>query len=83
MIPDNWPMALHLAEGAVHTVQTPSCFLGYKTLKGMDGKKILKPIPDDQLYEVGHYIDHELVVNLDSDCEKRLNRIKFNGGEIF
>ena len=23
-IPDNWPMALHLAEGAMHTVQTPS-----------------------------------------------------------
>ena len=23
-IPDNWQMGLHLAEGAVHTVQTPS-----------------------------------------------------------
>jgi hypothetical protein len=75
-IPDNWPMALHLAEGSIHTVQTPSAFLGYKTLKGMDGKKILKSIPDKQLYEVGHYIDHELVVNLDGDCEKRLDRIK-------
>ena len=30
-IPDNYPMALHLAEGALHTVQTPSSFMGYKT----------------------------------------------------
>ena len=76
VIPDNWPMALHLAEGSIHTVQTPSSFLGYKTLKGMDGKKILKPIPSDQLFDVGHYIDHELVVNLKEDCAKRLDRIQ-------
>ncbi|MFA9396734.1 MAG: hypothetical protein ACERKV_00515 [Clostridiaceae bacterium] len=74
-IPDNWPMALHLSEGAIHTVQTPSSYFGYKTLKGMDGKKILNPIPDEDIYEVGHYIDHELVSNLDQDCEKRLERI--------
>jgi len=78
VIPDNWPMALHLAEGSIHTVQTPSSFLGYKTLKGMDGKKILKPIPSDQLFDVGHYIDHELVVNLKEDCAKRLDRIQNN-----
>ena len=78
VIPDNWPMALHLAEGSIHTVQTPSSFLGYKTLKGMDGQKILKPIPNDQLFDVGHYIDHELVVNLKEDCAKRLDRIQNN-----
>lgn len=78
VIPDNWPMALHLAEGSIHTVQTPSSFLGYKTLKGMDGKKILDPIPSDQLFDVGHYIDHELVVNLKTDCFKRLERIQNN-----
>ncbi|EYE89516.1 hypothetical protein Q428_01615 [Fervidicella metallireducens AeB] len=81
VIPDNWPMALHLAEGSIHTVQTPSSFLGYKTLKGMDGKKILKPIPEGEIYEVGHYIDHELVVNLEKDCEKRLERIKNKGAK--
>lgn len=75
-IPDNWPMALHLSEGAIHTVQTPSSYMGYRTLKGMDGNKVLQPIPADQLYYVGHYIDHELVSNLDMDCEKRLNRIE-------
>jgi hypothetical protein len=78
VIPDNWPMALHLAEGSIHTVQTPSSFLGYKTLKGMDGQKILNPIPSDQLFDVGHYIDHELVVNLKEDCVKRLDRIQNN-----
>lgn len=76
VIPDNWPMALHLAEGSIHTVQTPSSFLGYKTLKGMEGNKILNPIPEGEIYEVGHYIDHELVVNLEKDCGKRLERIK-------
>jgi len=76
VIPDNWPMALHLSEGAIHTVQTPSSYLGYKTLRGMDGEKLLNPIPDGELYEVGHYIDHELVVNLEEDCKKRLERIK-------
>jgi hypothetical protein len=75
-IPDNWPMALHLAEGSIHTVQTPSSYFGYKMLKGMDGKKILNPIPSGELIEVGHYIDHELVYNLNQDCENRLKRIK-------
>lgn len=74
-IPDNWPMALHLSEGSTHLVQTPSSYLGYRTLKGMDGNKILYPIPANDIYEVGHYIDHELVNNLDDDCNKRLARI--------
>lgn len=75
-IPDNWPMALHLAEGAVHTVQTPSAFLGYKTLKGMAGAKVLKPIPAGQLVETGHYVDHELLENLDADSARRLARLE-------
>ena len=79
VIPDNWPMALHLAETSIHTVQTPSSFLGYKTLRGMDGKQLLKPIPEGQLFDVGHYIDHELVVNLKEDCDKRLKRIENKG----
>lgn len=78
VIPDNWPMALHLAEGSIHTVQTPSSYLGYRSLRGMAKNKILNPIPSDQLFDVGHYIDHELLVNLESDCQKRLDRIKNN-----
>ena len=77
-IPDNWPMGLHLAEGSTHLVQTPSSYLGYRTLKGMDGKKVLNPIPADKIFEVGHYIDHELVANLEDDCNKRLDRINNN-----
>lgn len=76
VIPDNWPMALHLAEGSIHAVQTPSAFLGYKTLKGMEGKRILKPIPDGEIEQVGHYIDHELVANLENDCQNRMKRIR-------
>lgn len=82
-IPDNWPMGLHLAEGSTHLVQTPSSYLGYRTLKGMDGKKVLNPIPADKIFEVGHYIDHELVANLEDDCNKRLDRINNNKAKRF
>lgn len=78
VIPDNWPMALHLAEGSIHTVQTPSSYLGYRSLRGMSKDKKLNPTPSDQLFDVGHYIDHELLVNLESDCQKRLDRIENN-----
>ena len=76
VIPDNWPMALHLAEGSIHTVQTPSAFIGYKMLRGMDPKRQLKPIPEGVVREVGHYIDHELVTNIDRDCAARLSRLE-------
>ena len=78
VIPDNWPMALHLAEGSIHTVQTPSSYLGYTSLRGMDKERSLNPMPSDQIYDVGHYIDHELLVNLESDCKRRLDRIEDN-----
>lgn len=73
-IPDNWPMALHLSEGAIHTVQTPFAYLGYKTLNGFANKP-LKGIPENKLKMVGHYVDHELVANLEIDNQKRLARI--------
>jgi len=75
VIPDNWPMALHLAEGALHAVQTPSCYFGYKTLKGMS-KNDVKPMPEKTVFDVGHYIDHELLQDLQADTDKRLNRIR-------
>jgi len=79
-IPDNWPMALHLSEGAIHVVQTPFAYLGYKMLNGM-AKKPLKGIPDSDLYEVGHYVDHELVANIEKDVENRVKRIQ-NGEPV-
>ena len=60
-IPDNWPMALHLSEGSLHTVQTHSSKLGYQVLNGMDKKKTLNPMPSEDIVYTGHYIDHELV----------------------
>lgn len=74
-IPDNWPMGLHLAEGSIHTVQTPFAYLGYKKLNGM-AKHPLKPMPDDSLRMVGHYIDHELVSNVEHDCGLRIERLE-------
>ena len=75
-IPDNWPMALHLAEGSLHTVQTPSAFMGYKALRGMDKKRTLAPMPENSLYYTGHYIDHALVCAIEDDVSARLERLK-------
>ena len=75
-IPDNWPMALHLAEGSVHTVQTHQAWQGYRILNGMQGKKVLRPMPAESLVYTGHYIDHELAANLEEDCEARIRRKK-------
>ncbi|MBR6208421.1 MAG: hypothetical protein IKQ69_05440 [Oscillospiraceae bacterium] len=73
-IPDNWPMALHLAEGSVHTIQTRQSWMGYRILNGMQKKDVLKPMPADALVYTGHYVDHELVANIESDCAARLSR---------
>ncbi len=73
-IPDNWPMALHLAEGSIHTVQTPNAYVGYKMLRGMQKGKVLRPMPKGSLYETGHYVDHELVCGIEEDCRLRLER---------
>lgn len=73
-IPDNWPMALHLAEGSLHTVQTKYAYQGYRILNGMQGKDVLKPMPEEDLVYTGHYIDHELVANIEADCEARIRR---------
>ncbi|MCX7678139.1 MAG: hypothetical protein N2316_02870 [Spirochaetes bacterium] len=77
MIPDNWPLGLHLAEGALHCVQTPSAYMGYRTLKNMFKKgKALLPIPSREIAWVGHNIDHELVSNIEKDCAARITRMK-------
>ncbi|MCQ2613752.1 MAG: hypothetical protein MJ183_09160 [Treponemataceae bacterium] len=80
-IPDNWPMALHLSEGALHTVQTPSAYWGYRNLRGFKENELLKPMGSDDIAYTGHYIDHELVANIEEDCRKRIARAK-NGRPI-
>ncbi|MBQ5399419.1 MAG: hypothetical protein IIU14_08320 [Ruminococcus sp.] len=77
-IPDNWPMALHLAEGSVHTIQTHQAYFGYRILNGMQKGDVLKPMPPESLVYTGHYVDHELVSNLEDDCRRRMER-KENG----
>ena len=72
-IPDNWPMALHLSEGAIHAVQTPFAWLGYKMLNGF-AKTPLKVIPDSDLKMVGTYVDHELLTDLVEDNAFRIER---------
>lgn len=73
-IPDNWPMALHLSEGSVHTVQTHYAYLGYRTLNGMNKNQVLNPMGDKDILYTGHYIDHELVANIEKDCQARIKR---------
>lgn len=72
-IPDNWPMGLHLSEGAIHAVQTPFAYFGYKTLNGFS-EKPLKGIPESDIKMVGRYVDHELLSDLENDNAKRIER---------
>ena len=75
-VPDNWPMALHLSEGALHTVQTPSSYIGYRTLRGMAGSKVLHPMGERDILYTGHYIDCEITDNIEKDCGERTDRIR-------
>ena len=73
-IPDNWPMGLHLSEGAIHTVQTPFAYMGYKTLDGF-AKERLNGLSNKDLKMVGCYVDHELLEHLEKDNKARKERI--------
>lgn len=77
VVPDNYPLAFHLVEGSVHAVQTPSSYFGYRALRNMgdqDGS-LLHPLPENQIRYTGHFVDHELVGNIEIDCERRFRRI--------
>lgn len=76
-IPDNWPMALHFSPGALHTVQTHSSYFGYRTLRNMSDNAI-NNLEEDDIEMVGHYIDHELVSNIENDCNNRINNARRN-----
>ncbi|MBL8967559.1 MAG: hypothetical protein JNG85_11135 [Spirochaetaceae bacterium] len=77
MMVDNWPMALHLAEGSIHTVQGPSSWFGYRALAGFGGGgTALKMMPPGSLKLTGHVVDHELVANAEADCARRLARVR-------
>lgn len=77
MIPDNLPLAFWLVEGSIHTVQSPSAYMGYRTLIHMEkGAPILNCIPQDEIVQTGHYVDYEILDSIKSDCEMRLEREK-------
>jgi len=79
MMFDNWPMAFQLTEGAKHGVQSPSGYYGFRIMRGFDERnKILNPVPPEALFYTGHHVDHELVENIEDDCEGRLSRMKNN-----
>lgn len=73
-IPDNWPMALHFSEGSVHTIQCRNAYQGYRIANGMNKDKVCSPMPEESLVYTGHYIDHELVSNIEADCAARIKR---------
>ncbi len=77
MIPDNLPLAFWLVEGSIHTVQSPSAFMGYRTLLNMEkGGKIVHCLPKEDIIETGHYVDYELASTIKKDCANRLKRAK-------
>lgn len=73
-IPDNWPMALHFSEGSLHTIQCHNAYMGYRICNGMQKDALCHPMPADALVYTGHYIDHELVTNIEADCDARTVR---------
>lgn len=76
IIPDNFPMAFWLVEGSKHCVQSPSAYMGYRTLISMEapGSKIDYCVPKEDIVCSGHYVDHEIVSNIETDCTRRLQR---------
>ena len=79
MMFDNWPMAFQLTEGAKHGVQSPSGYFGFRTMRGFDEKdKVMNPMPAEALFYTGHHIDHELVENIEIDCQARIQRMRNN-----
>lgn len=84
LIPDNYPLAFHLVEGAVHTVQAPSLYMGYRTLRDMGGgEELFHALPKGDIRCVGHYVDHEIVSGVEEDCAARLRRLKDRGTRRF
>jgi hypothetical protein len=75
MMFDNWPMAFQLTEGAIHGVQSPSGYYGFRVMRGFDESgKPMTPLPPGAVVYTGHHVDHELVENIEADCQARLRR---------
>ncbi len=76
IIPDNFPLAFHVVPGSTHAVQSPSAYMGYRSFIAMGTTMNLDYcMPKEDIFECGHYIDHEIVSNVETDCEQRLRRV--------
>ncbi|MBQ5780343.1 MAG: hypothetical protein IIW10_00120 [Spirochaetaceae bacterium] len=79
IVPDNFPVAFHLVPGSTHAIQSPSAYMGYRTFMSMGQKMLIQEcLPQDAIFECGHYVDHEIVENVEIDCENRLRRMREN-----
>jgi len=77
IIPDNFPLAFHIVEGSHHVAQSPSSYMGYRTLHSMGGAEgLLSSMPASDISLVGHYVDHEIVAGIEADCDARVRRIR-------
>lgn len=77
IIPDNYPIGFHVVEGTTHVVQSPSTYMGYRSFHSMGtGLHLDYMMPPEDIRMVGHYIDHEIVTGIESDCDARMRRIK-------
>ena len=77
MVPDNLPLAFWLVQGSLHTVQSPSAYMGYRALLKMEcGYDIKKCLPASDIIQTGHYVDYELLSSIKADCKARLDRAK-------
>jgi hypothetical protein len=53
-------------------------------MRGFSDKgSIMKPVPSDALFFTGQHVDHELVENIEADCEARLQRADAKGPRRF
>ena len=76
MVPDNCPLGFHLVDGAIQTVQSASSYFKFRTLADIAPKiPGAKGVPSDSIRLTSHYVDHELVENIEVDCAARLKRI--------
>lgn len=77
VIPDNCPLGFHLAEGSYHTVQSPSAYFRLRSMAAMGRKgQRMQGMSTDELAYAGHYLDHELVANIEDDCAARIARLE-------
>ena len=57
-------------------MQSPSGYYGFRIMNQFDEKdRLLNPTPSDAIEFVGHHVDHELVENIELDCESRMRRM--------